>query len=101
MFIADKLLAEVRRSVAGTKIATRQSELLKLAKLSHEDQRNIAALVASGRAGSIGEAQRLLSGKVEAVGDEAVLDRLVGAWTRAPAKVKARFLAHLRELGAL
>lgn len=101
--IAEKIPADVRKRLVGTKIAEKQADLLYLAGLSHTVQRKAVTLVTDGSAKTLKAAVAKVEGteEPEPSAEERQFARLIDAWSRSGSDVKAQFLAHLRELGEL
>lgn len=101
--IAEKIPADVRKRLIGTKLAEKQSDLLYLASLAPSVQRKAVTLLGDGEAGSIKVAVARVNGEDTPVsnGQEKQFTRLLDAWSCAGSKVRVQFLNHLRELGEM
>lgn len=102
--IAENIPPEIRKRIAGTRIAEKQSDLLALTKRTPPDQEKIvdALLRETDPAGSVAAAIGEIDG--HAVGkspEEKQLAALRQAWNKAPKKVRDRFLDGLREAGEI
>lgn len=98
VFIANKLAPDVRSALPGTDLARKQSELLALAQLGHNEQRQVLALMQDPEAGvkGVAAAVRLMKG-VRDPGhfpDEG-FTALLAKWTRATPRERDMFLEHL------
>ena len=101
--IAEKIPADLRKRLAGTKIAEKQADLLYLAGLEPATQRKAVALVVGGAAASLKAAVADIEGtaKPEPSPEERQFNKLIGAWSRSGSKARTQFIAHLRSLGEL
>lgn len=101
--IAENIPADVRKRLAGTKIAEKQADLLYLASLDPSVQRKAVTLVGDGSAKNLKSAVAKVEGteEPEPSAEERQFARLIDAWSRSSSDAKAQFLAHLRELGEL
>lgn len=101
--IAEKIPADVRKRLIGTKFAEKQADLLYLAGLNASTQRKAVTLVTDGSAKNLKAAVAKVEGteEPEPSAEERQFARLIDAWSRSGSDVKAQFLAHLRELGEL
>lgn len=101
--IAEKIPADVRKRLVGTRIAEKQADLLYLAGLDPSLQRKAVTLVSDGSARTLKAAVARIDGteEPEPTPAERQFSRLVDAWSRAGGDAKAQFLAHLREIGEL
>lgn len=99
----SRLTDAVRRRIAGTWIADKDSELRALAKLEPERQAAAVAamLRAEAPAASVRKALAEIDGEEGAPADERQFARLAAAWEGAGAAARARFAAMLREAGYL
>jgi len=99
------LKPDVRARIAGTWLAHKQGELLKLTHLSHAEQHTaLDLLLAEGaEAKTVEQAKKIILGVRD--GDKGEtdkkFDKLIDAWRRADRTAKRAFLAHLRETGQL
>lgn len=101
--IAEKIPADVRKRLIGTKIADNQADLLYLAGLDPSVQRKAVTFVIEGSAKNLKAAVAKVEGteEPEPTPEERQFARLLDAWLYSTADAKAQFLAHLRELGEL
>lgn len=102
--IATKIPADVRARLVGTPIADRQVDLLRLAEMPEDQQRQLVALVTGGGAKDLKKAVAIVEGSAapEKSREDRQHDALVNAWVAATAPgVKEMFFATLRERGEL
>lgn len=101
--IAEKIPADVRKRLFGTKMADNQADLLYLAGLEPAAQRKAVTFVVDGSAKNLKSAVARIEGteEPEPSPEERQFARLLDAWGHSAAEVKAQFIAHLRELGEL
>jgi len=101
--IATLLAPDVKAMVLGTHLARDQSKLLALVKLPPDEQRAVAKelLSPATRAKGVSEAHRMVFGgsQVKDKDDDGDFGKLVSAWGRSSAAVKARFLDELEASG--
>lgn len=101
--IAERIPADVRARLAGTKIAEKQADLLSLANLEPKLQRKAIALIEKGTAPTLKAAMAKVTGSEEPEGtpEDRQYARLYEAWARAGAGARSLFIAHLHETGEL
>jgi ParB family chromosome partitioning protein len=93
--LAESLGPTLIRRLQGTPIAGNASDLKALAKLDEKVRSRVVDQIEDGKAARLPEALKQAGLARPAVDtDEQVFRALVGLWTRAPAKVRKRFLAH-------
>jgi ParB family chromosome partitioning protein len=97
------IAADVRRQISGTALAAKGSELDALARLEADEQRAVVDAILDGRAGNVAGALRFVRGTdrapVDVDGKQFV--SLMGAWRRAGAAARGRFVAVLVAEGAV
>lgn len=98
--IARNIPAALRAQLIGTPIADNQAELLHLASLDTDIQREAVALVMGGAVKTVKAAVARIQG-VEPDKQGAVLKALTRGWKDASPATKKRFLAGLNETGEL
>lgn len=101
--IAERIPADVRKRLIGTKMADNQADLLYLAGLPAAVQRKAVTYAIEGTAKNLKSAVARVEGteEPEPTPEERQFARLVDAWGHSSSEAKAQFLAHLRELGEL
>lgn len=101
--IADHIPPDVRKRLTGTPLAEKQSDLLYLAGLEPSVQRRAVTLVVDGEVRTLRAAVARIQGTAapESSSDDRAVERMLALWGRSSKVAKGRFIAHLRETGAL
>lgn len=101
--IAQNIPADVHRRLTGTPLAEKQSDLLYLAGLEPSVQRRAVTLVVDGEVRTLRAAVARIQGTAapESSSDDRAVERMLALWGRSSKVAKGRFIAHLRETGAL
>lgn len=105
VMIAEKLPQPLRKRLAGTSLAQKQSELLALAKLAPDEQEACVDLLLAEdpAAQTVAEARKQVVGtrEDEAGEDSAQLTVLLSKWRRSGRAARRQFLAHLQASGQI
>lgn len=97
-----KIAPDVRAQIALTWIANKGAELDALAKLEPAAQRRAVMLLLNGEAKSVRQVSAAAGQRAPTLSAEDMeFDQLRAAWRRAGARARARWIAELRESGAL
>jgi ParB family chromosome partitioning protein len=92
--IGQNLHPSLRQAVRGTEAETEQSTLLKLAKLSADDQLKVAAALKESP--DLKPVLQWLKGpKPQADPQQAIFDNMVALWSKADEETQRRFLDHV------
>ena len=99
--VHNALRPDIRADIRGTRIAAKEAELLKLAKLDPDTQRRVVDLILSNQVRTVDQAAKLISGAPPPDPDEANFARLVALWGKASSEARRLFIDHLRGTGTV
>jgi ParB family transcriptional regulator, chromosome partitioning protein len=95
--LAELIDADTLEFLRRSPVVDNQAALFALLRFEPEQRRRAAKLLADGEAASLGEVRARLGLREEIEPDEALFRSLVSAWSRANAKVRRRFRAHIEK----
>jgi ParB family chromosome partitioning protein len=101
--IGEAIPTDLRRRIAGTRLADREVDLYELTKHDPDRQRDIVTRMTAGDkpAKSVSAAIKIIDGHTEADADTASLYKLLDLFARAPKRVKRSFLGQLKDEGVV